>query len=51
VVGSVPAHAAKAFEGQQFTEKEARLQQENTRHEQFVGELPLDLERRDEWLA
>jgi transposase len=36
------AQAAKAFEDPQRTRKEARLQQENARLKQLVGELTLE---------
>ena len=36
------AHAANAFEVQQHTRKEARLEQENTRLKRLVGELLLE---------
>jgi transposase-like protein len=45
------AHAAKAFESQQSSKKEARLEQENTRLKQLVGELTLELNKSDERLA
>ena len=45
------AHAASAFESQQSTKKEARLEQENTRLKQLVGELTLELKKSDELLA
>jgi transposase-like protein len=45
------AQAAKAFEDPQRTRKEARLQQENTRLKQLVGELTLELKKSDERLA
>jgi transposase-like protein len=45
------AHAANAFESQQSTKKEARLEQENTRLKQLVGELTLELKKSDELLA
>jgi transposase len=45
------AHAAKAFESQQSTKREARLEQENTRLKQLVGELTLERKKSDELLA
>lgn len=45
------AHAAKAFESHQATKKEARLERENTRLKQLVGELTLELKNSDELLA
>jgi transposase-like protein len=45
------AHAAKVFEVQQHTKKEARLEQENARLKQLVGELTLELKKSDELLG
>jgi transposase-like protein len=45
------AHAAKAFEVQQHTRKEARREQENTRLKKLVGELLLELKKSDEVLG
>jgi putative transposase len=45
------AQAAKAFEDPQRSRKEARLQQENARLKQLVGELTLELKKSDELLA
>ena len=45
------AQAAKAFDDPQRTRKEARLQQENARLKQLVGELTLELKKSDELLA
>jgi Transposase len=45
------AYAAKTFESHQSTKKEARLEQENTRLKQLVGELILELKQNDERLA
>jgi transposase-like protein len=45
------AHAAKVFEVQQHTKKEARLEQENARLKQLVGELTLELKKGDELLG
>jgi transposase len=42
------AHAAKAFDDPQRTRKEARLEQENTRLTQLVGELTFELKKSDE---
>jgi transposase-like protein len=45
------ARAANACESQQSTKKEARLEQENARLKQPVGELTLERKKRDELLA
>jgi transposase-like protein len=45
------AHAAQAFEVDQHTRKEARLEQENTKLKQLVGELLLELKKSDELLG
>lgn len=45
------AHAAKVFEVQQHTKTEARLEQENARLKQLVGELTLELKKSDELLG
>jgi transposase-like protein len=45
------AQAAKAFDDPQRTRKEARLQQENARLKQLVGELTLEFKKSDERLA
>ncbi len=45
------AHATKVFEVQQHTKKEARLEQENARLKQLVGELTLELKKSDELLG
>jgi transposase-like protein len=45
------AHAAKVFEVQPHTKKEARLEQENARLKQLVGELTLELKKSDELLG
>jgi transposase len=45
------AQAAKAFDEPQRTRKEARLQQENARLKQLVGELTFELKKSDERLA
>ena len=45
------AQATKAFEEPQRTRKEARLQQENARLKQLVGELTFELKKSDERLA
>jgi transposase-like protein len=45
------AQAAKAFDDPQRTRREARLQQENARLKQLVGELSLELKKSDERLA
>ena len=45
------AQAAKAFDDPQRSRKEARLQQENMRLKQLVGELTLELKKSDELLA
>jgi transposase-like protein len=45
------AHAAQAFEVHQHTRKEARLEQENARLKNLVGELLLELKKSDELLG
>jgi transposase-like protein len=45
------AHAGKAFGGHQQTKREARLEQENARLKQLVGELTLELKKSDELLG
>jgi transposase-like protein len=45
------ANATKAFEDPQRIRKEARLQQENARLKQLVGELTFELKKSDERLA
>jgi transposase-like protein len=45
------SHAAHAFEVDQHTRKEARLEQENTRLKKLVGELLLELKKSDELLG
>jgi transposase-like protein len=45
------ANAAKAFATHQQTRKEARLEQENARLKQLVGELSLELKKSDELLG
>jgi transposase-like protein len=45
------ANAAKAFEDSQRTRQEARLEQENARLKQLVGELTCELKNSDERLA
>ena len=45
------ANAAKAFETHQQTRKEARLEQENARLKQLVGELSLAFKQSDELLG
>jgi transposase-like protein len=45
------AQAAKAFDGPPRSRKEARLQQENARLQQRVGELTLELNKSDARLA
>ena len=45
------ANAANAFETHQQTRKEARLEQENARLKQLVGELSLELKKSDELLG
>jgi transposase-like protein len=45
------AHATKAFEGQQQSQKEARLARENARLKTLVGELTLELKTSDEVLG
>ena len=41
-------HASKAFEVAQQTDREARLQHENARLKQLVGELTLELKKSEE---
>ena len=45
------AHAAQVFEVHQHTRKEARLEQENARLKNLVGELLLELTKSDELLG
>ena len=45
------AHAANALDDPQRTRKEARLEQENVRLTQLVGELTFELKKSDERLA
>jgi transposase-like protein len=45
------ANAAKAFEVHQHIQQEARLEQENARLKQLVGELTLELKKSDELLG
>jgi transposase len=45
------AHAAQAFEVHQHSRKEARLEQENARLKNLVGELLLELKKSDELLG
>jgi transposase-like protein len=45
------ANATNAFEDPQRSRKEARLEQENTRLKQLVGELTFELKKSDELLA
>jgi hypothetical protein len=45
------AHAARAFEVHQHTRKEAHLEPEHARLKKLVGELTLELQKSDEWLA
>ena len=45
------AQAAKAFDDPQRTRTEARLQQENARLKQLVGELTLEFKKSDERLG
>jgi transposase-like protein len=45
------AHAAKPFEVQHHTKKEARLERENARLKKLVGELLLELKKSDEVLG
>jgi len=45
------ANAAKAFDAPQHTRKEARLEQENARLKQLVGEFTFELKKSDERLA
>jgi transposase-like protein len=45
------AHAANAFESQQSTKQDARLEQEHARLTQLVGELTLERNKSDELLA
>jgi transposase-like protein len=42
------AHAAKAFEAHEQSQREARLTQENARLKTLVGELTLELKKSDE---
>jgi transposase-like protein len=42
------AHAAKAFEVHEQSQREARLTQENARLKTLVGELTLELRKSDE---
>jgi transposase-like protein len=42
------AHAAKAFEVHEQSQREARLTQENARLKTLVGELTLELKKSDE---
>lgn len=42
------AHAGQAFEVHQQGQRETRLQQENARLKQLVGELTLELKKSDE---
>jgi transposase-like protein len=44
-------NAAKAFDDPQRARKEARLEQENARLKQLVGELTFELKKSDERLA
>jgi len=41
-------HAGQAFEVHQQSQRETRLQQENVRLKQVVGELTLELKKNDE---
>lgn len=45
------AHAAQAFEVHQHTRKEARLEQENARLKNLVGELLLELKKSEALLG
>jgi transposase-like protein len=45
------AHATKAFEGHQQSQKEARLARENARLQTLVGELTRELKKSDEVLG
>jgi transposase-like protein len=45
------AHAAKAFEVHEQSQREARLARENARLKTFVGELTLELKKSDEVLG
>jgi len=45
------ANASRTFEVQQYDRKEARLARENARLKTLVGELTLELKKRDEWLG
>jgi transposase-like protein len=45
------AHATNAFEGQQQSQKEARLARENARLKTLVGELTLEFKKSDEVLG
>ncbi len=42
------SHAAKAFEVEQQSQREQRLQQENARLKQVVADLTLELKKNDE---
>lgn len=44
-------NAAKVFEGQDQTKKEARLSKENTTLKKLVGELTMELKKSDEALS
>lgn len=45
------AHAPKAFEGHEQSQREARLVRENARLKTLVGELTLELKQSDEVLG
>jgi transposase-like protein len=45
------AHAAKAFEVHEQSQREARLARENARLKTLVGELTLELKKSDELLG
>ena len=45
------AHAPKAFEVHEQSQREARLARENTRWKTFVGELTRELKKSDEALG
>ena len=45
------AHAAKAFEVHEQSQREARLTRENARLKTLVGELTLELKKSDELLG
>jgi hypothetical protein len=47
----VLAPAARAFEAQQYTRKDAPLEQENAPLKKLVGELTLELKKSDEPLG